>query len=154
MSLPELTDADITLDESTRKARVKWVIVVDETLPPGRAANAAACMAAAVGRALPRLLGPDTADASGVAHTGLPWAGCSVLATGSERLRTIRDKAAGKDRMLVVDMPAHAQTSRVYTEFTELMGGTKNDEMVYLGLALVGPRNAVDRLVGGLGLLA
>ncbi|WP_030904665.1 DUF2000 domain-containing protein [Streptomyces sp. NRRL F-5126] len=154
MPLPELTDADITLHESTRKARLKWVIVVDETLPPGRAANAAACMAAAVGRALPRLLGPDTEDASGVAHTGLPWAGCSVLATGAERLRVIRDKAAGKDRMLVVDMPGHAQASRVYAEFIELMGGTKRDEMAYLGVALVGPRNAVDRLVGGLGLLA
>src|SRR5215218_5869193 len=105
MSLPELTSEDITLHESTRKARLKWVIVVDAALPPGRAANAAACTAAAVGSALPALLGPDVQDASGVQHAGLPWGGCSVLAAAPERLREIRDKAAAQDAMLIVDMP-------------------------------------------------
>ena len=31
----------------TRAARLKWVVVVDEALPPGRAVNAAVCAAAA-----------------------------------------------------------------------------------------------------------
>jgi hypothetical protein len=154
MSLPELTSDDITPEEPTRKAPLKWVIVVDAALPPGRAANAAACTAAAVGKALPGLLGPDLEDASGVGHTGLPWAGCSVLGADRGTLRTLRDKAAAKDQMLIVDMPEHAGTSRVYTEFAGMMRDTKSDELDYLAVALVGPRNAVDRLVGRLRLLS
>jgi hypothetical protein len=110
-------------------------------------------MAAAVGKALPDLLGPDGEDASGVPHPGLPWAGCTVLAAGGDVLREIRGKAATKEQMFIVDMPEQAQTSRVYDEYLGLVAGTKNDDLEYLAVSLVGPRNAVDRLVGGLSLL-
>ncbi|KIF79775.1 hypothetical protein QR77_40125, partial [Streptomyces sp. 150FB] len=114
---------------------------------------AAVCMAAAVGKALPDLLGPDGEDASGVAHPGLPWAGCTVLAADADTLRRIRDKAAAKDQMFIVDMPGQAQTSRVYDEYLGLVAGTRSDELEYLAVSVVGPRSAVDRLVGGLPLL-
>jgi hypothetical protein len=41
------TTEEINPDAPTRAARLKWVIVVDGALPPGRAANAAICTAAA-----------------------------------------------------------------------------------------------------------
>lgn len=153
MSLPQLTSEDVTTHESTRKARLKWVIVVDESLPAGRVTNAAACMAAAVGKALPDLLGRDGEDASGVAHPGLPWAGCTVLAADAATLRQIRTKAAAKDQMLIVDMPEQAQTSRVYDEYLGLIAEAESDTLDYLAVSLVGPRNTVDRLVGRLALL-
>ncbi|MFE4827766.1 DUF2000 domain-containing protein [Streptomyces sp. NPDC056672] len=153
MSLPRLTGEDVTTHRSTRQARLKWVIVVDESLPAGRAANAAACMAAAVGKALPELLGPDGEDASGVVHPGLPWAGCSVLAADAPTLRSIRAKAAGKDEVLIVDMPEQAQSSRVYDEYLAAVAATGQDELAYCGISLVGPRNGIDRLAGRLGLL-
>ncbi|KIF71707.1 hypothetical protein HY68_29180 [Streptomyces sp. AcH 505] len=153
MSLPQLTSEDVTTHESTRKARLKWVIVVDENLPAGRVTNAAACMAAAVGKALPDLLGRDGEDASGVAHPGLPWAGCTVLAADAATLRQIRTKAATKDQLLIVDMPEQAQTSRVYDEYLGLIAEAESDTLDYLAVSLVGPRNTVDRLVGRLALL-
>lgn len=144
---------DVRTDLSTRQAKLKWVIVVDEALPAGRLVNAAACMAAAVGKALPDLLGPDGEDASGAAHPGLPWAGCSVLAADADRLRELRGAAAAKDGMLVVDMPEAAQTARVYDQYLDLLAGTKGEDVAYSAISLVGPRNAVDRLVGRLPLL-
>ncbi|QXE33170.1 DUF2000 domain-containing protein [Streptomyces sp. GMY02] len=153
MSLPRLTSEDVTTDRSTRQAQLKWVIVVDETLPAGRAANAAACMAAAVGKALPHLLGPDGKDASGAVHPGLPWAGCTVLAADAETLREVRAKAAAKDEILIVDMPESAQTSRVYDEYLDALAATGEDGLNPCGISVVGPRNRIDRLVGRLGLL-
>ncbi|MGW6239691.1 DUF2000 domain-containing protein [Streptomyces sp. NPDC055094] len=152
-SVLRLADEDITTDRSTRQARLKWVIVVDESLPAGRITNAAACMAAAVGKALPGLLGPDGADASGVTHPGLPWAGCTVLAADGGTLRALRAKAATKDEVLIVDMPEPAQTSRVYDEYLGVLAGTGQDDLGYCAVSLVGPRNRIDRLVGGLSLL-
>ena len=50
---------DILLDEPTRNAPLKWVVIVDQGLPPGRAMNAAVCVAAATSAAVTGLLGPD-----------------------------------------------------------------------------------------------
>ncbi|SFE40620.1 Protein of unknown function [Actinacidiphila alni] len=144
---------DVRTDLSTRQAKLKWVIVVDEALPAGRLVNAAACMAASVGRELPELVGPGGADASGADHPGLPWAGCSVLAADADTLRELRGKAAAKEGVLVVDMPEAAQTARIYDQYLELLAGTKGEDVVYTAISLVGPRNAVDRLVGRLPLL-
>jgi len=137
----------------TRSARLKWVVVVDETLPAGRAVNAAVCVGAATGDAVAGLLGPDATDASGSTHPGLPWAGCTVLATGADRLAEIRAKAAASPDMLVVDMPAAAQSTRVYDEYLATVSGHASDELAYCAVGIVGPRNRVDRIVGRLPLL-
>ncbi|MFD3523625.1 DUF2000 domain-containing protein [Streptomyces sp. NPDC058653] len=144
---------EVRTDLSTRRAPLKWVVVIDESLPAGRAVNAAACMAAAVGRALPHLLGGDGRDASGRLHPGLPWAGCSVLAADAATLHALREKASAKDDVFVVDMPEPAQTSRIYDEYLDLLAGTGHEDLIYLAVGLVGPRNRIGKLVGGLPLL-
>jgi len=154
VSTPRLSSEDIRTDLSTREAKLKWVIVVDENLPAGRLVNAAACMAAAVGRTLPDLLGRDGDDASGLPHSGLPWAGCSVLAADAGTLHTLRADAVAKgDELLIIDMPELAQTSRVYDEYLDQLAGTKAEDLTYCAVSLVGPRNKIDRLVRKLLLL-
>jgi hypothetical protein len=153
LSIPTLPAEDIRTDLSTRQVRLKWVIVVDRDLPAGRAVNAATCVAAAVGKALPELLGRHYEDASGIAHAGLPWGGCAILAADASTLHTLRTKAATKDGVFIADMPAHAQTARVYDEYLEVTAGTKHEDLTYLAVALAGPRNKIDKLVGDLPLL-
>ncbi|WP_067968164.1 DUF2000 domain-containing protein [Nocardiopsis trehalosi] len=148
-----LPPEDVRPDLSTRESPVRWVMLVDPSIGPGLAANAAGCMAAAVGRALPGLLGPDAADASGTGHPGLPWTGCAVLAAGPEEIRAVRAKALARDGVLVVDMPRDAQTNSVYTAYLAALGASAPDDIVYLGVSLVGPRNAVGKLVGRFPLL-
>jgi len=137
----------------TRAARLKWVMVVDATLPPGRAANAAVCTAAATSQAVSGLLGADAVDADGNAHPGLPWAGCTVLAADPATLRAIRAKAAARPDFFVADMPAAAQQTRVYAEYLSTVGGTPAATLDYYAVSIVGPRNPVDKLVGKLPLL-
>jgi len=143
------------IDQSTptRAARLKWVVVVDGSLPPGRAANAAICTAAATSRAVAGLLGDDAIDADGGTHPGLPWAGCTVLAADADTLRTIRAKATGRADFHVADMPAAAQQTRVYTEYLAAVGAAPEAELDYYAVSIVGPRNPVDKLVGKLALL-
>jgi hypothetical protein len=137
----------------TRSARLKWVVVVDETLPIGRAVNAAVCVAAATGAQVPGLLGPAAQDVSGSEHPGLPWAGCTVLASDAATLRTIRAKAEAHEGTFVADMPAAAQDTRVYDEYREVLGATGPELVEYLAVGLIGPRNRVDKIVGRLRLL-
>ncbi|MFE3738535.1 DUF2000 domain-containing protein [Streptomyces sp. NPDC059096] len=138
---------------STRKARLKWVVVVNADLPPGRAANAAICAAAPTATAVPGLLGADATDAEGTTHPGLPWAGCSVLVADSATLRTLRAKAASRADIFVADVPAAAQSTRVYGDFIEAVGETRTEDIDYCAISIVGPRNPVDKIVGKLPLM-
>ncbi|MER7498684.1 DUF2000 domain-containing protein [Nonomuraea pusilla] len=147
---PEEMDFDL----STRQARLKWVVIVNAALPPGRAANAAICAAAPTVAAVPGLLGCEVADAEGAVHPGLPWAGCSVLAADSATLRAVRAKAASRDDTFVADVPAAAQSTRVYSDFVATVGKTQPEDMDYCAVSIVGPRNRVDKIVGKLPLMS
>jgi hypothetical protein len=144
---------EIRIDQPTRSARLKWVIVVDDALPAGRAVNAATLVAAATTAHVTGLLGPDAKDAGGAVHPGLPWAGCAVLGAPAAKLAAIRTRAAGLLGVFVADMPVHAQDTRVYDEYLRRVGESDTGALGYHALSLVGPRNRIDKLVHGLTLL-
>lgn len=144
---------EIRTDEPTRAARLKWVIVVDETLPAGRATNAAICVASATAVGVTGLLGPDAKDGGGSVHPGLPWAGCTVLGAPAGRLGAIRAKAVDSAGVFVADMPTYGQSTRVYDEYVRQLGETDTADVAYHAVSLVGPRNRIDKLVHRLGLL-
>ncbi|MFE4690167.1 DUF2000 domain-containing protein [Streptomyces sp. NPDC056749] len=147
------TPEEVDFAMSTRQARLKWVVVVDADLPPGRAANAAICAAAPTVTSVPGLLGTDAPDAEGTMHPGLPWAGCSVLVADSATLRTIRAKATARPDVYVADVPAEAQSTRVYSDFVSAVGETRTEDIDYCAVSIVGPRNPVDKIVGKLPLM-
>ncbi|WP_305789195.1 DUF2000 domain-containing protein [Symbioplanes lichenis] len=147
------TPDEIRTDEPTRSARLKWVVVVDEALPPGRAANAAICVAAATATSVTGLIGPEAKDADGAVHPGLPWAGCTVLGAPAARLGEIRAKAAATLGVFVADMPVNAQATRVYDEYLRQVTEAAGADLAYHAVSLVGPRNRIDKLVHRLALL-
>lgn len=131
----------------------KWVLILDDALPPGRAVNAAACVASATARSVSGLLGPDAEDCDGSMHPGLPWPGCTVLAAPAARLSAIRVKARASLGVFVADMPAAAQHTRVYDEYLSQVAGASAENLAYYALSIVGPRNRVDKIVGKLPLM-
>ncbi|MFI2301728.1 DUF2000 domain-containing protein [Actinacidiphila glaucinigra] len=147
------TPEEIDFSLSTRQARLKWVVVVNADLPPGRAANAAICAVAPTVTAVTGLLGAEATDADGTVHPGLPWAGCSVLTADAATLRTIRVKAASCAAIFVAAVPTAAQTTRVYSDFIADVGKSRAEEIDYCAISIVGPRNPVDKIVGKLPLM-
>ena len=144
---------EIDLSTPTRAARLKWVIVVNDSIPAGRAVNAAVCVASATTKAVSGILGPDVTDAAGETHAGLPWAGCTILSASADALKAIRAKGVAHEATFVADMPAVAQAIRVYDEYIETMGSADAEEIEYLAVSLVGPKNRIDKVVGGLSLM-
>ncbi|MFI7704595.1 DUF2000 domain-containing protein [Nonomuraea sp. NPDC049480] len=138
-------------DLPTKELPVKWVIVLDRDLPRGLQANAAACLAASVGVAVPAIVGSGGVDASGLAHAGLPWTGCAVLAAPAAIVRRIRNDAAGEPDLVLSDMADIAQRTNVYDDYLAALAHT--EEPSYLAVSLFGPRAAVERLTGRLPLL-
>ena len=160
MSMSEIEDRragfapeQIDQSASTRDVPLKWVVVVDEALPAGRAVNAAICVAGATVHRTTGLLGEDAVDADGSTHPGLPWIGCTVLGAPSVRLGEIRAQAAVRSDVEVVDMPTQAQHTRVYDDYLLGVRRTRGADLSYYAVGLFGPRKAVDQLVKGLALL-
>ncbi|HVV10907.1 DUF2000 domain-containing protein [Amycolatopsis sp.] len=145
--------ADVRNGATTRSAKLKWVVVADPSLGPGLVANATACLGAAAAAVLPDLVGGAVPDASGQVHAGLPWTGVSILAADAGKLREIRAKAATKEGVFITDMTKHAQASRSYEEYRAGVGETEEADLAYYAIGLLGPRNKIDKLVGGLPLL-
>jgi hypothetical protein len=128
------------------------VIVVDEDLPAGLAANAAAVLALTLGAREPGLVGADFVDADAEPHPGLIPIGLPVLRASRVELVEIRGRAAD-DGVRVLDFPAFGQQTNDYEEFRGMVAATPAAELSYLGVALSGSRRAVRRLTGALALL-
>jgi hypothetical protein len=130
----------------------RCVIVVDETLPAGLAANAAAVLAVTLGADCPSLAGADFSDASGRVHRGLIPMGLPVLRAPAEELAALRDRA-DSESVHVIAMPTFGQQTNDYDEFRSRVAKTRADELRYLGIAVYGQKRAVRRLTGSLALL-
>jgi hypothetical protein len=130
----------------------RCVIVLDEGLAPGLAANAAAVLALTLGATVDGLVGADLVDADGDVHPGLFAAGLPVLGAARESLSDLRGRAllAGVG---VIDIPALGQQTNDYDEVRAYVARTATEDLEYLGLALHGSRRAVSRVTGTLRLL-
>jgi hypothetical protein len=128
----------------------RCVVVVDETLAPGLAANAAAVLAMTLGAKVPGMVGDAFVDGGGAEHPGLITTGLPVLRARAEQLPGLRAKAVAAD-VGVVGFPRSGQTTNDYEHFRAMVAETDAPE--YLGLAFYGDGKVLRKLTGSLGLL-
>lgn len=133
----------------------KCVMVIDEKLPLGIIANAAAIMGITLGKKMPEVVGADVRDRSGREHLGIIEFPVPVLRGDAERIKGIREKLYEPEflDLIVVDFSDLAQGCKTYGEFVEKMGEAEEGELNYLGIAVCGEKKKVNRLTGSLGLL-
>jgi hypothetical protein len=131
----------------------KCVMVIAEGLPLGLVANTAAVLAVTLGRTLDGIVGPAVVDASGQTHTGIVNITLPILTAASTAIGRIRAQAVALNDIFVVDVTDVAQRTRTYADFTEQIGATPAEALVYLGIALYGPRKSIAKLTGNLPLL-
>lgn len=144
-----------TAAASDLAATQKCVIVLDEALPVGLLANAAAVLATAVGRRRPEVVGADLPDASGRIHPGLVQLTLPILRASRAELADVAQRAhqLPGDAVLVIGFSEAAQRARTYEGYAAALAATPTADLQYLGLALCGDRAAVARLTGALRLL-
>ena len=141
-----------TLEPVPAGAPERLVVVVDETLPPGLAANAAAVLAFSLGAQLPDFVGADYVDADGSDHAGLIPVGLPILRAPGEILPLLRGRAV-EAGIAVVAFPSFGHQTNDYDEFRGFVAQTRGADLRYLGLAFHGPRRPVAKLTGSLALL-
>src|ERR1700754_3603114 len=91
----------------------RCVVVVDEGLAPGLAANAAAVMALTLGTKVPALVGDEFVDGAGERHPGLITTGLPVLRAAAEQLPALRARALEAE-VGVIGFPRSGPTTTGY----------------------------------------
>jgi hypothetical protein len=132
----------------------KVALVIAEGLPVWQSVNAAAVLALSLGPRIPELLGEDVSDADGQVHLGIGTIPVPVLVAPASALPGIRARAKAECGLTVVDFNAPAQESRTYRGYRQRLGALPARDLTYVGLALHGPRLAVDTVTEGLALLS
>jgi hypothetical protein len=130
----------------------RLVIVVDNALAPGLAANAAAVVAFTLGARLPDLRGPDVADADGRVLPGLIPVGLPILRAPGDALAALHADAVAAEAG-VVALPTLGHQTNDYEEFRALVAATPGADLRFVAVAVYGPRRQVARLTGSFGLL-
>jgi hypothetical protein len=129
-----------------------FVVIYDRLSKPINQLQTEAAKTVTIGQRHPVLVGDQVVDASGVTHPGLIPIGIAVLGTSRDDLRDIRQKGfeAGCD---VVDLPMAGQRTTNYQAFREMVAAAKARDLEYVGVALIGGRKQIGKIVGRLALL-
>ena len=133
----------------------KCVIIIDESLPLGVIANTAAILGITLGKSRPEVVGTHVTDQSGNTHLGIIEFPVPILRGSPEILRQLRQSLYQPDfqELTVVDFSDLAQGCKTYDQYQEKMSHTPEQTLRYLGIALCGPKKAVNRLTGSMPLL-
>lgn len=131
----------------------RCVIVINQQLTAGHAANAAAVLALTLGQRHPALVGAPLIDADNCEHPGLIPIGISVLVADAEQLTQLHQHLLNDDDMDGIIFPVEGQQTTDYAAFREAVAIVPTGDLVLLGIALAGKKKVVRKLTGKLGLL-
>ena len=133
----------------------KCVIVVDEGMELGVIANVTAILSISLGKLRPDISGNDTVDAENHIHSGLIQVPVPVLKASTDKVAEIRNKLFEDDfgDISCIDFTNVAQECMTYADYTDTMKRSPKDDLLYMGIAMVGNKKKVNKLTGSLGLL-
>ncbi|WP_299580458.1 DUF2000 domain-containing protein [uncultured Microbulbifer sp.] len=132
----------------------KFVLILDESLPPGVLANTAAVLAMSVGKLCPEIVGRDLFDSTGNVRRGITTMALPALKGNGELLRELRMKLQEYEPgLIVVDLIGATRTTKSYEEYAEVLSETPEEEQQYMGIALYGDKKIVNKFSGNLPLL-
>jgi len=133
----------------------KCVMLIDESLPRGIAANTAAIMGITLGKELPGIVGADITGQDGCKHLGIIEFPVPILRGSPEEIKRIREMLYRPDfqDLTVVDFSDLAQSCKTYDEFTEKMSFISESALQYFGIAICGPKKKINKLTGSMPLL-
>ncbi|MEW9555854.1 DUF664 domain-containing protein [Nonomuraea sp. NPDC050783] len=124
----------------------KLVVVIRADLPHAWAVNAAAVLGLSLGVRLPGPPPEDAKDASGGLHAGLDPHPVPVLSGTPGELRELHRTARAREDLVAVGFNEVARRARDYDDYLTALAATPGEEVEYVAVGLLGPRNRVTAL--------
>ena len=131
----------------------RCVMILNATLPPGKATNAAAVMALTLGQRHPALVGESLQDAESRPSPGLITTGIPVLSATDEQLSVLQEQCEQAELDLVL-FPEEGQSTTDYQALCAVMRQQPRQQWRLLGIAIVGDKKALRKLTAKLALFS
>ena len=133
----------------------KCVMLINENIPLGIIANAAAVMGVSLGKLFPQTVGADILDKSGKCHLGIIEFPISILKGNLTLIKELLEKLNQPEfsELTVVDFSDVAQSCKTYDEYIRKMTEIPNNELNYFGIAIYGNKKQVNKFTGNMPLL-
>ena len=130
---------------------MKAAIILDEKLPAGLLANAAACIATGIFRGEEAALGPEVVggDCTFIPITKI---GIPILKKGHKDFPEILQRARTNNVKTMV-FTYEAQSTNSYEEYMKRVTGKKLADLKIVGIGVIGDDAAVTKVAGDLPLL-
>jgi hypothetical protein len=127
---------------------IEIVVVVRDDLKPWQELNVAAFLVSGVAAARPDLVGEPYRDASGTAYLAMFGQPVMVLAASADVLSAMRDRAHARK------IPAAVFTDELFVTGNDVdnraaVRAVATEELSLAGLAVAGPRAAIDKVTKG-----
>lgn len=134
---------------------IKYVMVIDESLPLGLLANTAAVLSLTLGKLSPDIVGPDVLDQTSCSHLGITALPIPILKGNPDVIKSLREKLFANEfaDLTVVDFSDVAQSCKSYEQYINQMAETALADLSYLGIAIYGAKKQVNKLTGSMPLL-
>ena len=131
----------------------KCVMIIDENLPVGEIANTAAILGITLGGKMPETVGESVRDGAGNMHIGVIRIPVPILKASRDLIGELRLRLYERQfgDLTAVDFTDLAQSCKTYDEFIDKMSYTS--ELNYIGLALYGDKQKINKLTGNLPLM-
>ncbi len=130
---------------------MKAAIVLDETLPAGLLANAAACITTGIFKDEPDALGRaiDGADCHFIQITKI---GIPILKRGHKNFTELLERAKANNLKTMI-FTREAQSTNSYEEYVTRVEGKNIEDLTITGIGVIGEDKAVTNFAGDLPLL-
>lgn len=128
----------------------KCVIVVDNALGLGHAANAVSVIGVSLGRSVDGLVGPDMQSRDSVNYPGVIYAPLPILLSTNEKLQELQEKALADDEIQAMPFSALAQSCRTYQEYEARISEADSSAIELVAIGLIGPQKKINKLTGNL----
>jgi len=138
---------DFTIDKFNR-----CVLVMDQNLEGGYLANAISVISLTVGQRHPYLVGDKLVDKNEIVYPGLIPTGIPMLCAPKDDLNKLRNEAIHKG-CDVICFPVIGQKTKNYEEFKKNMAVLITEDIQYTGIAIIGDKKNVSKIVKNLNLI-
>lgn len=130
---------------------MKSAIVLDETLPPGLLANAAACITTGIFEGEKEAMGQQI-EGDGCTFIPITKIGIPILRKGHKDFNELLKRAETNELKTMI-FTREAQSTNSYEEYIKRVQGKKLSEVTVIGIGVIGGDAAVTKFAGDLPLL-
>lgn len=128
----------------------KCVIVVDNALGLGHAANAVSVIGVSLGRSVEGLVGPNLISRDNMNYPGVIYAPLPILLSTNEHLQALQEKALADEEIHTMPFSALAQSCKTYQEYEARISEAASSAIELVAIGLIGPQKKINKLTGNL----